>query len=158
MLQRCFGEEIMTLTIKDLLEDRHVKDPNSGCWLWFGADSGRDGYGGIRRGGKEIKAHRASYTIFNGEIPEGMYVLHKCDVRCCINPDHLFLGTHIDNMRDRFEKGRYNTKISVAEVEKIRNLYADMEYTQAQLAKIYKVDASLISRIIAGKRRVALSH
>jgi len=76
----------------------------SGCWLWTGAcvDSG---YGVIRYG-KSLRAHRVSWQIHNGPIPEGMGVLHRCDVPCCVNPAHLFLGTDGDNVRDRDKKNR----------------------------------------------------
>jgi hypothetical protein len=76
----------------------------AGCWIWSGAlDS--HGYGVINIGGTK-KAHRVSWIAFNGPIPEGMSVLHKCDVPSCINPNHLFLGTQADNMADMIAKGR----------------------------------------------------
>lgn len=85
--------------------DMFIPEPNSGCWLWIGAcDS--VGYGNFRIKNKSWKAHRFSWTIHNGIIPDGLFVLHKCDVRPCINPNHLFLGTHLDNMRDMHAKGR----------------------------------------------------
>jgi len=76
-------------------------EPMSGCWLWTGGMH-RSGYGMLRSG----KTHRVSWRLFRGEIPQGLYVLHKCDVRCCVNPDHLFLGSHRDNMKDMSRKGR----------------------------------------------------
>ena len=85
----------------------------SGCWVWKGTTS-RDGYGQFRStcGGKRIQmfgAHRVSYWLTFGEIPEGLQVLHKCDVRNCVNPEHLFLGTNIDNVDDKMSKGRHKT-------------------------------------------------
>ncbi len=85
---------------------KNIPEPNSGCWLWLGANSGKDGYGVFFLRGKNQKAHRASFLLFNGQIPEDMHVLHKCDVPCCVNPSHLFLGTHLDNMKDKKSKGR----------------------------------------------------
>ena len=86
------------------------KNTESGCWEWT---AGRDGhgYGKFYLHGKDIGAHRASWEIHNGKIPEaegyhGMCVLHKCDNPLCINPSHLWLGTNLDNMRDRDKKGR----------------------------------------------------
>lgn len=77
----------------------------SGCWEWqWGLDS--HGYGQMKLNGSSFRAHRASWIKHNGPIPEGLNVLHSCDNRRCINPDHLFLGTHQDNMDDRENKGR----------------------------------------------------
>src|SRR5690349_14618154 len=80
----------------------------SGCWIWTGAKK-ELGYGVIgrgRRGEGTIKTHRASWEIHRGPIPQGMNVLHKCDRPSCVNPDHLFLGSLSDNMRDCVAKGR----------------------------------------------------
>lgn len=80
--------------------------PEAGCWLWTGA-SHPTGYGrfGITSTRVEF-AHRAAWLLFRGPIPAGMYVCHKCDVPLCVNPDHLFIGSATDNMRDASRKGR----------------------------------------------------
>ena len=80
--------------------------PESGCWIWEGA-CGSDGYGHIRRNGKVCGAHRISYETFIDKIPEKMHVLHKCDIKLCINPHHLFLGTNSENQIDSVKKGRH---------------------------------------------------
>lgn len=84
-----------------MLEGNYIPEPMSGCWLWEGAVQA-NGYGVA---GRKL-AHRQSWEDHHGPIPEGMSVLHKCDVRSCINPDHMFLGTQQDNLADMRRKGR----------------------------------------------------
>lgn len=82
-------------------------DTASDCWIWRGAvNQGAGGYGWFSLNGDATLAHRASWVLHNGPIPDGMHVLHRCDVRLCINPSHLFLGTNNDNVADKVAKGR----------------------------------------------------
>ena len=77
------------------------------CWVWTGACN-RVGYGHLFWGGEWWLAHRLSWFLTKGQIPKGMLVCHRCDNPCCVNPDHLFLGTQSDNLRDSVKKGRWN--------------------------------------------------
>jgi len=81
-----------------------VKSKNE-CWEWV-AGKRRDGYGRFTIGNKEALPHRVSYKIHNGRIPKNMLILHKCDNRACVNPNHLYAGTQQDNMDDMYRKGR----------------------------------------------------
>src|SRR5712664_4432062 len=82
----------------------------SGCIIWTGAIDG-GGYGRIRLRGRLEMAHRMSFIVHNGDIPEGMLVCHSCDVRPCINPNHLFLGTNQDNLQDASRKGKLHVTV-----------------------------------------------
>jgi len=75
------------------------------CWFWTGATY-KNGYGWIKVFGKNVSAHRFSYELHNGKISDGMCILHSCDNKNCVNPDHLRQGTHKENMREAAERGR----------------------------------------------------
>jgi HNH endonuclease len=130
------------------------------CWLWQGATY-RTGYGHFRRKidgkWKMYKTHRYSYEYYNGEIPEGLGVLHKCDVTNCVNPKHLFIGTNGDNNRDTHAKGRArlgrNPKhqhLSQAHADNYRLVWEAYkhEMTQRQLAKCIGISPQQLNRIL----------
>jgi len=129
------------------------------CWLWTAATA--DGYGYVSVGGRMLLAHRLSWKIHNGPIPAGMCILHRCDVPACVNPAHLFLGTQLDNIRDRDAKKRHvpspgehhgRAKLTDAKVVEIRTLYAMGGVSQRALAKRFGVAHSRISDIVLRKR------
>ncbi len=94
--------------LKQRLANRYIIDPATNCWNWNSI--GSNGYGQLTFENKHHQAHRASYLAFVGVIPKGMFVLHRCDVPSCINPNHLFLGTQSDNIKDMYSKGRFKRK------------------------------------------------
>lgn len=87
------------------LEKNSTPEPNSGCWLWLGVIGGA-GYGRIKYKGQPWIVHRLAWTVHKGTIPEGAMVCHKCDVRSCINPDHLYIGDQETNMSDMVQRSR----------------------------------------------------
>jgi hypothetical protein len=98
------------IPIKERIQ-KSIKKLKSGCWIWR-LGKYKDGYGYIRIGSltdgtrRKIASHIASYLEYNGKIPKGFYVLHKCDVRACCNPRHLWVGTQKDNIQDASKKGK----------------------------------------------------
>lgn len=78
--------------------------PDMGCWIWNGATY-QNGYGWLKAFGQVVSAHRLSFELHKGPIPKGMHILHSCDVKACVNPDHLRAGTHADNMKEAADRG-----------------------------------------------------
>lgn len=135
-------------------------EPNSGCWLWAGGFDNRGRpfkpYGRIWVEGKTLNAHRVSWELINGQIPDGMIICHKCDTPLCVNPSHLFLGTAKENTQDMISKGRdYSTRASrrgessnfnKLSSEQVLAIYKDTR-TQSAIAKDYGITQSAVSRI-----------
>ena len=131
----------------------------NGCWEFEGS-LGHSGYGRIYVHGRHEAAHRVSYLANVGTIPTGLSVLHRCDNRICVNPDHLWLGTAKDNILDCHKKGRFPTrrgednsqhKLSVLEVLEMRDCRARGE-TQCSLADRFHVHQSLVSLVTRKKK------
>lgn len=124
------------------------------CWLWQGAKT-PNGYGRFWDGSRHIYAHRFSYELAGGAIPEKYHCCHHCDTPSCVNPKHIFVGTPKDNMVDRDKKGRMDIrhlqvprKLSVQSVIAIRSAYRSGGVSQSTLANKYQVNQSVISRIV----------
>jgi hypothetical protein len=127
------------------------------CWLWKRCRVGKGQYGVFRSHGKDTKAHRYSYEITFGPIPEGLSVLHRCDNPPCVNPSHLFLGTTLDNMQDCASKGRrpkgegtWNSKLTEKDVINMRILYKG-GWSAKRLATLYGVVPSVAGDAARGK-------
>ena len=135
-----------------------MPEPNTGCWIWTGKlDTG--GYGRISPLGR---SHRASFILFKGPIINGMHVLHSCDNTWCVNPDHLRLGSHHDNMRDKAIRGRakapiqysediWSAKLNEKQAAQIKALYILFNVKQKDIAESYGVSVSTVSMIVNGK-------
>jgi len=164
----------------ELIESRILIDETTGCWNWQGSIN-TGGYGTIAIRRKTRTLHRLNYERLVGEIPKGICVLHKCDNPRCCNPEHLFLGTQADNIRDMHEKGRARTastaypqelnlwkpkrepdfryytpkshKLKLSETQKseIRQKYSTGQYQQNTLARAYGVSNTQIHNIVRGK-------
>ncbi len=125
------------------------------CWLWTG-NTDDDGYGSLRVGDTQVRAHRFSYELHFSELPADRMVRHSCDNPPCVNPAHLKIGDHIQNMNDRKRSGHYASgenhpmaKITDDEAAEIR----EMEGTYAFIANHFGVSKSLVAQIKRGKLR-----
>jgi len=150
-----------------------VRGPDE-CWLWKGSMN-PGGYGQFSLGRQTYKAHRIAYFLKHGHDPGPLCVCHKCDVRNCVNPFHLFLGTPIENQRDSEAKGRFRiggdhgcwqthpekmprgerhgrAKVKEADIVEIRRLYATGSYTYAVLAEKFGISFGAVGRIVNRKR------
>ena len=144
-----------------------IPEPNSGCWLWLGAMS-TSGYGNLRVDGRWLKAHRYAYELFCGAIPpeldgedvRGPCVIHSCDMPLCVNPDHLRIGTHVQNMHDKRERDRFvsnplygeehqNSKLKADDIPLVRRLRAE-GVSYVELGRRFGVHRTTIRDVING--------
>jgi hypothetical protein len=144
-------------TLKERFEAKFVK--GDGCWEWT-ACKDRGGYGQFGFAGRQEGAHRVSYQMYVGELPDGLCVLHHCDNPSCVNPAHLFLGTNADNTRDCLSKGRVvssfgenngKSKLTTTQISEIRKMYA-AGTIQRVIAKEFGVTRACICHIVLYKR------
>jgi len=147
-------------------------EPNTGCWLWAGADDQRRGYGRFGLGSEHqvVAAHRFAWEAANGPVPPGLFVCHRCDLPACVNPDHLFVGSHDDNMRDMVAKDRARFGVNRGEangfailtevqVQEIRRRYSPGRPQGAvqqpgsikALAREFGVSPRAIQRVVRGQ-------
>ena len=129
-------------------------EPNSGCWLWTGSTTACGGYGQINLGGTPVRAQRASFEFFKKTIIKNKVICHTCDVPSCVNPDHLFCGTHNDNSKDKVLKnrqsrgeGRPSSKLKEADVLYVKS----SEQSGGALGRKFGVSRSVISKIRRGE-------
>jgi hypothetical protein len=135
-----------------------------GCWEWTASQ--QNGYGafGFGKRGQNVRAHRFSYFLAHGDVPDRKHVLHRCDNPRCVRPDHLFLGTDADNAADRDAKGRWHggigerahkAKLTAREVVEIRQRYEEGGTSYPKLAREYGVTWPAIYAIV---RRRSWKH
>lgn len=154
-------------TVLERFEAKFIPEPNCGCWIWT-ASLHRDGYGQlmltISPGRKQIvKANRLSWRLYRGEVPDALDVLHTCDQRWCVNPEHLYLGTHPENMADMVRRGRASRSgpgqgIGMALTwtrltdEAVREIRADIRLHRV-IAADYGVKREYVTMIKGGRKR-----
>jgi hypothetical protein len=132
-------------------ESCYIPEPNSGCWLWLSNVNPQNGYGRFYGpGGKPVYAHTFSFLTFKGAIPKGKMLRHTCDVKICVNPDHLITGTAKDNARDAVERGLHAhgvrhgmAKLTAEQVQQIRA----SEASATQLSRTFSTSRMNIDRI-----------
>lgn len=144
----------MKISTMERFERAFLGEPNSGCWLWMKGGGG-DGYGCFYYNGERNWAHRVSWELYAGPIPEKVSVLHKCDTPSCVRPDHLFLGTRADNVADMVSKSRnqkgarhWNARLSESDVKSIRQTYSSGGVTQGAIARFFDIPRQLVHAIV----------
>ena len=142
----------------DKFWERVVKN-DGGCWVWTGTTA-RSGYGMVKRDRRAFGAHRASWQLTYGPVPSGLFVLHHCDNRICVRPEHLYVGTLADNARDREERGRGirqsgdthpASKLTAEFVASARRRWAARQATQKALAAEAGVHFHTMQRALRGE-------
>lgn len=124
-----------------------IQKKENGCWIWQHAKN-KNGYGKTNYNSqKAVPAHRAFYLEFKGQIDDNLLVCHHCDVPSCVNPDHLFLGSHAENMLDMIAKDRQQKKLEAYDVFEIRKLW-DKGISNKKLSEMFKITSGHVSNIV----------
>lgn len=151
--------------IERRFHEHYSPEPNTGCWLWTGKLD-RAGYGVITHDFREMRAHRVSWWLeYSKDLPSDVFVCHRCDVRCCVNPAHLFLGTAADNSHDCWRKGRgipgarlangsRTARLTPGDVRAIREIAAS-GVPYSDIASQFSVGSNYVGMIV---RRVSWGH
>lgn len=143
-------------TLEQRFNEKWIPVPESGCWLWIGATY-NSGYGQIKTPKKSFRAHRVALMLSGVNLQDDQLALHKCDNKLCVNPDHLYAGTHQENMDDANERKRrvcgekhHSSKLTADDVSAIRKRLANGE-TQIAIAKEYGIHQSTVYEIKSEK-------
>lgn len=137
-------------------QEKFVVTP--GCWIWTAYKS-KKGYGDFGLEGKVVSAHRFSYELYVDSIPEGMFVCHKCDNPSCVNPDHLFVGSPLDNTQDMIKKGRAKHSAPKGEAHGMAKITAEIARgireapgLHREIAAQFGVNKATVSAIKTGRQ------
>lgn len=140
----------MKRTAKERFDAFWIPEPNSGCWLWLGMMYAK--YGGFKIGStrdgtrRQVYAHRFAYELTNRKVPDGLFVLHSCDNKMCVNPDHLSVGTTSQNHKEAYARGLRKVQLGRAKLTP-SDIHAIRQSTEKQrvLAARYGVSGSRIA-------------
>lgn len=165
MIKSKYRKRPKYLTADDKFWARTNKKSDNECWLWLGtrgsfsSKTGK-GNGKFTHDGEHYIAHRYSYELHIGKIPENTQCIHSCSVPHCVNPKHLFLGTQSDNVQNKTKKGRgnipkgednFHSKLTTEQVKEIRKLYKDKTHSQFDLQDMFGINQSCINLVIKNK-------
>lgn len=149
----------VTIELAERFHEKWILNNRTGCWDWIGAVAGK-GYGFLKKPGerRQVYAHRLSWLIHYGDIPEGLSVCHACDNMRCVKPSHLFVGTQSDNLNDMKAKDRHlhgsRNKMAKLDDHQVRHIHrlSSEGVSQGDLARTYRVGQGTIWKILHGER------
>jgi len=153
--KKIYDKENLNELMKEKIESS-ISINEKGCWIW-NKSKHRQGYGNLNYKKIPSLAHRVSWMVYVGEIPNGIKVCHRCDIPSCVNPQHLFLGTQKDNVNDAVLKGKFEgrrqgkrrNKLTINQVNEIRHLSSQGKQRK-ELEKLFCVSQTCIAKILTG--------